>query len=807
MHSRHNKLKREMGPFGKMILKRERAPPKQSSVQTHKLVCIEKRWMENTKFLRYLRLFDACFKIIPDLWTTCLLSTQDIIQCLSVHCGGCGASDVLHRLWDVGDGRHKNRHNLGLAFLLLLKYESKDGCFALIERVKDRVYRCDSAQKQAYTMVIQHGAHAFECYDSKRKVFATKWDSLIPTIDQVKTNTLEDSNIPTGTDIPFVPKQTAIKSTVAFNSYLLPASNETTPLTKNNDMSNKPCLANILPNSLGQVVPSPNTRFAVLASAEEVISSELYGDTQSNCRNALRKIHFMVEDYLDTHKENAFNSSLHEPARFYFDLCRNYLYRDHVNVHGINGFLCLIRGWFGCQIPIIPLTDDYDTFKGCADIWAGLSNDAWSVFSEPSNFGKDFEGLKGLNRKMLKDDRHGEYDPGCSFVGRTAKDMEESAKKKDKRYLPYANKFAFFFTKEFLVKRMFEVLNAEVNPAYIGFRKACDNLYPVFQKQFILDEYSLLEFLYDDDMMYLDINKATFFFWWCGICKQSSVEEIFQFAQRSQTKLDQETRNTCPICFEEKEDIQQIPHWESHGDVSEHKMCSDCTKAYNKNLCPFCQEVSLKEDILACIEDFVQQVKAKSSNGDPNELAALLERWQFFEMEYGDNPRVIYRVAMLVLRDPEFMGMLRSGVQSKMPWMRDAAGIIFRLYSLSMEGKLVVTCDEQSLLNDCYRTIMDLAVASEIQTEGHFHGALYTQAMVPYICALQAGQSTQQLEMIVKEVGNLITSHYENNKHFQPDLRTTIPERIIEQYMSIVTANIWGGEENDPVWRTFYSNN
>jgi len=30
---------------------------------------------------------------------------------------------------------------------------------------------------------------------------------------------------------------------------------------------------------------------------------------------------------------------------------------------------------------------------------------------------------------------------------------------------------------------------------------------------------------------------------------------------------------TCPICYEEKDDIEQIPHWVSHGDISQHKMC------------------------------------------------------------------------------------------------------------------------------------------------------------------------------------------------------------------------------------------
>lgn len=96
----------------------------------------------------------------------------------------------------------------------------------------------------------------------------------------------------------------------------------------------------------------------------------------------------MALDYLDAHKENAFKSSMHEPARFYYDLCGNSHHRDHVNVHGLNGWLCLIRGWFDCNLPILPLETDHDAFKGCSDVWSGLSPKAWEVFSKPENFGK-----------------------------------------------------------------------------------------------------------------------------------------------------------------------------------------------------------------------------------------------------------------------------------------------------------------------------------------------------------------------------------------------------------------------------------
>ena len=102
------------------------------------------------------------------------------------------------------------------------------------------------------------------------------------------------------------------------------------------------------------------------------------------------------------------------------------------------------------------------------------------------------------------------------------------------------------------------------------------------------------------------------------------------------------------------------------------------------------------------------ELKRKSSRGDPNELATLMEMWYFFEMEHGDNPIVIYRVAMLVMQDPEFKHLLENGVRMKATWMRDAAGIIFRFHSLTVEGNLKVTPNEKALLAECYRTELSI---------------------------------------------------------------------------------------------------
>jgi len=692
----------------------------------HEQVCIKDNWMQNTRFLTYINAMEKCFMRSPSLLKLCKDTKfcEDNIRQLASRSNHHDAQRVLRRLWEVGDGSNKKHHYVIAAYLQILKYDTSDGCWAVVERVRDRVYRCQSAQKQAFTLVIQHGALSLEssCL-SEGKLFSkdNEVDDLIPSMG--KTEKIVTRNISSPVD-------------------------------------------------------------------DKIL--ELGEDVRVSYREALQKIHFMAEDFFDEHKENAFKSALHEPARFYFNLCGNSHHRDHVNVHGINGFLCLIRGWFGCQLPLSPMSTDVETFKGCADIWSGLSDTAWEVFKDEANFGKDFEGLKKLRPNMLKNSKYGHYWGNHSFVGSYAGDMEAAARNKDPRYLSYANKFAFFFRKEFLVKRMFEVLNAEGKSEYVGFGKACQVLYPLFKQEHGLREETFLEALYDEDLMHLDVDKAARFFWFCGICNDNDAQITWSVSEK----------DTCPICYEEKDDVAQIPHWEGKGDISGHKMCSDCTKQYTKNECPFCHDICLKDDILSVINEFIDEVR-NSTGSSPNALAALFEMWQIFEMEYATNPKIIHRVAKYVVQDSKFKELLQSGVEYNSGWMRDAAGTIFRLYCLSKEGSLDINSNEKQLLTSSYETIMHIARRGN--ECGHYYGALYSQAMAPYICALQSGQSTVELEAIIKEVGYMIIQLHKKEKHVNYALTREVPERIIAEYMPIVTRNVWGGEYNDPVWMEFYS--
>jgi len=257
-------------------------------------------------------LYNRLLSTFPGLSTLCQSPsiTPKIISALSSY--GNTSTTALTRLASIGDSKRtpSSLANVLLSYLLLLKYATPDDIYALVDRIAERVNRCDSAQKQAYVMLIQTGVRVLE-RPTASPINSTPWDTHIP--------------------------------------HPLMAAPPSTP-----------------------TLPSP-------ASSLLTTSHEL---------TALTALHTQIIDYLDTHKELAFKSSLHEPARFYYNIQGNHHHRDHVNVHGVNGWLCLLRGWFGCNFTLTPLSTDHDAYKGCSDIWNGLSGAAWREFGREENFGK-----------------------------------------------------------------------------------------------------------------------------------------------------------------------------------------------------------------------------------------------------------------------------------------------------------------------------------------------------------------------------------------------------------------------------------
>mmetsp|Transcript_50170 Transcript_50170/g.85920 ORF Transcript_50170/g.85920 Transcript_50170/m.85920 type:complete len:176 (+) Transcript_50170:1-528(+) len=173
-------------------------------------------------------------------------------------------------------------------------------------------------------------------------------------------------------------------------------------------------------------------------------------------------------------------------------------------------------------------TDD-DQWKGCAAVWGGaLTEVCWRQFSDPANFGSAFEGIRALRGKdpnLVAATGFGSFAESKRFAKGLPRDLEQRAARGDDGLRVYCEKFAHFFNREFLPRRMFEVMNAENQPQYVGFRKAAESLYQNYRAEVLCGkgEVSLIEYAYAGDdgfFTQLNVGNVIRYFSWLGVLKE-----------------------------------------------------------------------------------------------------------------------------------------------------------------------------------------------------------------------------------------------------------------------------------------------
>ena len=95
-------------------------------------------------------------------------------------------------------------------------------------------------------------------------------------------------------------------------------------------------------------------------------------------------------------------------------------------------------------------------------------------------------------------------------------------------------------------------------------------------------------------------------------------------------------------------------------------------------------------------------------------------------------------------------------------WLRDVAGIFFRLRSLSAAGSLNISEGKKNLQDVAYETTI-AKIMPNMGVSYHHDGELYSQAAVPCINAMRSGVGKAEMNEIVKSVGNLIIQLYEKH--------------------------------------------
>mmetsp|Transcript_12177 Transcript_12177/g.24033 ORF Transcript_12177/g.24033 Transcript_12177/m.24033 type:complete len:811 (+) Transcript_12177:149-2581(+) len=744
-------------------LPREKNPPCHAEAIKQMNSSLHASWVSHTGLLRQMR--EATKLMKADTVMTARLASSKHFEMVMVQVVKKGYEltedsaarqqmDVIHskgvvdaciRLWNSLD--HRRKH-LTYAMELLRDLEKPSGIVARLSEICDRADRCMSAKRQAFVLAVTNSYQLPGAFgDSQQGKYADAVDSI-------------DVALEDGTAESLIHKT----------------------LTK-------------------------HMRGTASATGEGHTGSD---DTFVR---ALERVYECVELFLDSFKEKAFLSAFIEPARCYFSAVGDTHQRDHVNIHGINWYLALLHAGLGVQLPLMSAYNDGDNIGVC-DFWEGLTPEAWAVFSDERNFGMAFEGIKAMRTKQSLEKFIKKKVPAgqlpVGHVSAQAKKLGNEALAKGgqaDKVAVYLERYAHFFRRAFLAQRMFEGLNSESQPEYVGFRKACDVLYASYPLKEVGKE-SFVEFVYVDEyFIELDLQRVEEFFEWILVFAKTERPPKPMMVRTESSILREKGggKETCPICMEEKDDVELLDHWMPQGDVSEHKMCGACQAAWKNQEqmeCPFCRELLHADEMTTFITHAVATVsRNKVKAMVPDESAAIMEQWQMMEMMLQGQQAAIRRVAKLVVEHKDFASTIVLGTSNRCAWLRDMAGIVFRLDAMFKDGELKVSQKQGKLLADAVESFMTpLEGASPLKMDAHFYGALYMQAVTPWLCAWRAQAKTKTLGEHVRRVGKAIElgvrKHGVGKKQIQ--------ERLLEEYVQLAHEPVWGSQAEDVLYQTVY---
>ena len=150
--------------------------------------------------------------------------------------------------------------------------------------------------------------------------------------------------------------------------------------------------------------------------------------------------------------------------------------------------------------------------------------------------------------------------------------------------------------------------------------------------------------------------------------------------------------------------------------------------------------------------------------------------------------------------------LLEAGVATYAPtgddnWMRNGAGVVFRLYGLLAVGSLAVAPRLGDLLTRAYEGILSpLDRADCPDVNGVWHGCLYCQALSAWLSAHRCGSEDSMLRETVRRLGTAIAKICQA----QPHKRMEVKSHVVEPYVVASHEPVWGGREHDLFWQAVF---
>merc|ERR1719245_794602 len=127
--------------------------------------------------------------------------------------------------------------------------------------------------------------------------------------------------------------------------------------------------------------------------------------------------------------------------------------------------------------------------------------------------------------------------------------------------------------------------------------------------------------------------------------------------------------------------------------------------------------------------------------------------------------------------------------------MTPVAGIIFRFYSLLVDENSESQTHKLIFIG-YYKQLKNLAFHKR---DAQSHGELYCQAAIAYLCALQSGQRTQQMNSVFNEIALLIVDICRKNIFQKQELKREVQRRLSLSSLKFIGINLQGKKGYDPI--------
>eukprot|EP00931_Biecheleriopsis_adriatica_P034213 TRINITY_DN19789_c0_g1_i3.p1 TRINITY_DN19789_c0_g1~~TRINITY_DN19789_c0_g1_i3.p1 ORF type:complete len:295 (-),score=52.08 TRINITY_DN19789_c0_g1_i3:247-1131(-) len=243
----------------------------------------------------------------------------------------------------------------------------------------------------------------------------------------------------------------------------------------------------------------------------------------------------------------------------------------------------------------------------------------------------------------------------------------------------------------------------------------------------------------------------------------------------------------CPICYMSAADVELLPHKSmAAGDVSGHRACRKCREqlVHRNSPCPWCRTEMVWQTVFGFL-DGLKNGTTGYQDGQHNELASLMEKWQEYEM--SRSPSDIKLFAREMASDAAIVARLEGALVSNSGWLRDSAGLWIRFYALYADGELELDAVDGERL----QRAVDSSISIFEKKHGsfnhpHFVGAMYQQAAVALLCARTSGLSTATLQELVKRVGEATLRTFKAHHSGARD-KSLVRERLDEYYAEAVS--------------------